>query len=99
MGGRAVLARSFARIAESNLKKQGVLTLVFANPSDYDRIRAADLVDIVGLTALAPGSTVRIVLHHADGTTEEIPATHTLSAEHIEWFAAGSALNRRASRR
>jgi aconitate hydratase len=97
MGGRAVLARSFARIAETNLKKQGVLTLVFADPADYDRVQAADLVDIIGLTELAEGSRVGIVLRHADGTVDEIDATHTLSAEHIEWFAAGSALNRLAS--
>ena len=66
-------ARSFARIAESNLKKQGVLTLVFADPSDYERVEAADLVDILELTALAPGSTVKVALHHADGTTGRSP--------------------------
>jgi aconitate hydratase A / 2-methylisocitrate dehydratase len=98
MGGRVVLARSFARIAESNLKKQGVLTLVFADPSDYERVEAADVVDILDLSALAPGSTVKVALHHADGTTGIIAATHSLSAEHIEWFRAGSALNRLAAR-
>lgn len=98
MGGRVVLARSFARIAESNLKKQGVLTLVFADASDYERVEAADVVDILDLSALAPGSTVKIALHHADGTTGIIAATHSLSAEHIEWFRAGSALNRLAAR-
>ena len=98
MGGRVVLARSFARIAESNLKKQGVLTLVFADPSDYERVEAADVVDILDLSELAPGSTVKVALHHADGTTGIIAATHSLSAEHIEWFRAGSALNRLAAR-
>jgi aconitate hydratase len=99
MGGRAVLARSFARIAESNLKKQGVLTLVFADRSDYDRVQAGDLVDILDLATLAPGSTVKVALHHIDGSTEVIAANHSLSDEHVEWFRAGSALNRLASRR
>jgi aconitate hydratase len=98
MGGRVVLARSFARIAESNLKKQGVLTLVFADPADYERVEAADVVDVLDLSALAPGSTVKVALHHADGTTSVIAATHSLSAEHVEWFRAGSALNRLAAR-
>jgi aconitate hydratase len=99
MGGRAVLARSFARIAEANLKKQGVLTLTFADPADYDKVRADDVVDLDGLTALAPGSTVQVVVHHGDGTTDSFAANHTLSAEHIEWFRAGSALNLLASKR
>jgi aconitate hydratase len=98
MGGRAVLARSFARIAESNLKKQGVLTLVFADASDYDRVQATDLVDILELPTLAPGSSVKVALHHADGSSDLITATHSLSAEHVEWFRAGSALNRLAAR-
>src|SRR5207245_7776657 len=72
MGGRAVLARSFARIAEANLKKQGVLPLTFADPSEYDKIRVDDLVDLGGLSALAPGSSVRVALRHADGTAELI---------------------------
>jgi aconitate hydratase len=99
MGGRAILARSFARIAEANLKKQGVLTLTFADPADYEKVRADDVVDLDGLTGLAPGSAVQIVLHHADGTTDTFAANHTLSDEHIEWFRAGSALNLLASRR
>ena len=98
MGGRAVLARSFARIAESNLKKQGVLTLVFADPADYELVEAADLVDLVGLEVLAPGSVVTVELHHADGSSDAVPATHSLSAEHIEWYKAGSALNLLAAR-
>jgi aconitate hydratase len=98
MGGRAVLARSFARIAESNLKKQGVLTLVFADPSDYDRVEPADAVDILDLHTLSPGSTVKVALRHADGMTDMLAASHTLSDEHIEWFRAGSALNHLAAR-
>jgi aconitate hydratase len=98
MGGRAVLVRSFARIHEANLKKQGVLPLTFADPADYEKVRADDVVDVCGLDALAPGSSLRIVLHHADGSGDEFSANHTLSDEHIEWFRAGSALNLLASR-
>ncbi|MDQ1436109.1 MAG: aconitate hydratase, partial [Actinomycetota bacterium] len=93
MGGRAVLARSFARIAEANLKKQGVLPLTFVDAADYDKIRAADVIDLDGLAALAPGSVVQVVVHHADGSADAFAAHHTLSEEHIEWFKAGSALN------
>ena len=93
MNGRAVIVRSFARIAEANLKKQGVLALTFANPDDYERVRVDDTVDIVGLAELAPGTPVTVKLHHADGTTDEISTTHTMSEEHIAWFRAGSALN------
>jgi aconitate hydratase len=99
MGGRAIVARSFARIAEANLKKQGVLTLTFADPADYEKVRADDVVDLDGLAVLAPGSTVQVVLRHADGTTDTFGANHTLSDEHIQWFRAGSALNVLASRR
>jgi aconitate hydratase len=93
LGGQAVLVRSFARIHEANLKKQGVLALTFADPADYDKVRVDDVVDILGLSGLAPGSTVTVVLRHSDATTDEIPATHTMSDEHIAWFKAGSALN------
>ena len=93
MNGRAVLVRSFARIHETNLKKQGVLALTFANPDDYEKFRVDDTVDIADLAALAPEKPVRVVLHHADGATDEIETTHTMSPEHIEWFRAGSALN------
>jgi aconitate hydratase len=99
MGGRAVLARSFARIAEANLKKQGVLPLTFADAADYEKIRVDDVVDLDGLSALAPGSVVQVVLRHADGTVDTFAANHTLSEEHIDWFKAGSALNLLASRR
>src|SRR5215510_2870930 len=93
MNGKAVIVRSFARIHEANLKKQGVLALTFANPDDYERVRVDDAIDIVGLADLAPGRPVTVVLHHADGTSDEITTTHTMSDEHIAWFRAGSALN------
>lgn len=93
LGARAVLVRSFARIHETNLKKQGVLPLTFANPADYDKVQEDDRVSIVGLTELAPATQLTIVLHHADGTTDEFNVNHTMSAEQIEWFRAGSALN------
>jgi len=93
MDGRAVIARSFARIHETNLKKQGILALTFSNPDDYERVQGEDTVDIVGLAELAPGRPVKVLLHHKDGSTDEISTTHTMSPEHIEWFRAGSALN------
>ncbi len=93
LGGAAVIARSFARIHESNLKKQGMLPLTFRDATDYDRVRAADRVSLVGLARLAPGQELLARLHHDDGTTEEIRLRHTLNAEQIGWFQAGSALN------
>ncbi|MCU1462085.1 MAG: aconitate hydratase [Acidimicrobiales bacterium] len=93
MGGVVIFARSFARIAETNLKKQGILPLWFADPATYDEIRADDRVSVRGLADLAPDQPVRATLHHADGTTVEFTCTHTLSPEHIAWFRAGSALN------
>jgi aconitate hydratase len=99
MGGRVVLARSFPRLYEANLKKQGMLVLTFAEPGNYDKIVAGDTVDVLGLVGLSPGTTVTIVLHHADGTRESFDARHTMSPEQIEWFRAGSALNLLASRR
>jgi aconitate hydratase len=93
MNGNAVLVRSFARIHEVNLKKQGILALTFADPDDYERFQVDDTVDIVGLADLAPGRPVKVLIHHRDGSTDEIQTTHTMSEEHIEWFRAGSALN------
>ncbi len=93
LGGAAVIARSFARIHETNLKKQGVLPLTFADPADYDRIRADDRISIVGLAEMAPGKPLTVILHHADGTEETIQVNHTFNEEQIEWFRAGSALN------
>jgi aconitate hydratase len=93
LGGAAIIVRSFARIHESNLKKQGMLPLTFANPVDYDKVREDDTVDIKGLTTLAPGKPVDVVLKHKDGSSDTIQVNHTMSQEQIEWFKAGSALN------
>jgi aconitate hydratase len=93
LGAKAIIARSFARIAETNLKKQGVLPLTFADPATYDLIAKDDTVDIVDLAALAPNRPVKGIIHHADGSTTEFEMTQTLSPTHIEWFHAGSALN------
>lgn len=93
LGVRAVLVKSFARIHETNLKKQGMLGLTFANKDDYDKILEDDIIDIVGLTEFAPNKPLTIVLHHADGTIEEILVNHTYNDQQIEWFKAGGALN------
>jgi aconitate hydratase len=93
LGVKAVIVRSFARIHETNLKKQGVLGLTFANPADYDKVKEDDKLDIVGLESFAPGQQLTLVIHHADGTTEEIKLNHTYNANQIDWFKAGSALN------
>jgi len=93
LGVRAVLVKSFARIHETNLKKQGMLALTFADKDDYDKIQEDDSIDILGLTAFAPGKPLTLLLRHADGTQEEIPANHTYNAQQIEWFRAGGALN------
>jgi aconitate hydratase len=93
LGGVAVIVRSFARIHETNLKKQGLLPLTFANPADYEKVREDDRVSILGLASLAPGKNLAVALHHADGTRDEISVRHTFNAEQIGWFKAGSALN------
>ena len=93
LGVRAVLVKSFARIHETNLKKQGMLGLTFANKEDYDKIQENDIIDINGLTEFAPNQPLTIVLHHQDGTSEEILANHTYNKQQIEWFKAGGALN------
>ena len=93
LGVRAVIVKSFARIHETNLKKQGMLALTFANKADYDKIREDDLIDILGLTTFAEGTPLSLVLNHADGTSDEVVANHTYNAAQIEWFKAGSALN------
>ena len=92
-GCRAVIVRSFARIHETNLKKQGVLPLTFADPADYDIVDQHDRVSITGLTELAPGRPLTVTLTHADGSTDRFEVRHTMSEEQIEWFRAGSALN------
>jgi aconitate hydratase len=93
LGCGAVIARSFARIHETNLKKQGLLPLTFADPKDYDKVQEDDRVSIVGLKDLAPGKPVTVQLRHKDGKVEAIQCRHTFSREQIEWFRAGSALN------
>jgi len=93
LGGAAVIARSFARIHETNLKKQGLLALTFSDPADYDRIRAGDRIDLLGLAALAPGKAVECVAHHASGTSDALALDHSYTASQLEWFRAGSALN------
>jgi aconitate hydratase len=93
LNGRAIIVRSFARIHETNLKKQGVLALTFADPDDYERILVDDTIDIVGLADLAPDRPVTVRIHHADGRSTDITGRHTMSDEHIGWFRAGSALN------
>ena len=93
MGGRAVITRSFARIHETNLKKQGVLPLTFVSAADYDLIQEADTVDLIGVETIAPGSIITGRFHHADGSVSEIELAHSLNGEQIDWFKAGSALN------
>ena len=93
MGGRVVITRSFARIHETNLKKQGILPLTFVNAADYDNVQEGDRIDLLGITELAPGSTIRGVFTHPDGTRSEFTLQHSLNAEQITWFVAGSALN------
>lgn len=93
LGVCAILVRSFARIHETNLKKQGLLALTFANKSDYDLVREDDAIDIVGLTGFAPGVPLTVALHHADGTEDRIEAAHSYNEAQIAWFKAGSALN------
>jgi aconitate hydratase A / 2-methylisocitrate dehydratase len=93
LGGAAVIARSFARIHESNLKKQGLLALTFQAPADYDRIRADDRLSLVGLEEMAPGAPVECRIKHADGASETLHLNHTFSASQLEWFRKGSALN------
>jgi aconitate hydratase len=93
LGGKAIIVRSFARIHETNLKKQGVLPLTFADPADYEKILVDDRISIVGLADLTPGSPVTAVIHHNDGSTEKITLNHSLNDEQVEWFKAGSALN------
>jgi len=93
LGVKAVLVKSFARIHETNLKKQGMLALTFANPADYDKIQEDDTIDILGLTTFTAGVPLTVVLHHKDGSTEEFKANHSYNTQQIEWFKAGSALN------
>ncbi|MEZ5013291.1 MAG: aconitate hydratase [Chitinophagales bacterium] len=93
LGVRAILVKSFARIHETNLKKQGMLALTFADKNDYDKVKEDDAIDIVGLTTFAPGKALQIVLHHSDGSSDTFDVLHTYNEQQIGWFKAGSALN------
>ena len=93
LGVKVVLVKSFARIHETNLKKQGVLTLTFVNKDDYNKIKEDDKIDITGLSKFAPGSQITVTLAHSDGTKEKFLANHSYNESQIEWFNAGSALN------
>ena len=93
LGVRAILVRSFARIHETNLKKQGLLALTFHDPADYDKIQEDDTIDILGLQDFAPNIPLTIILHHQDTTTQQFYANHTYNMGQIAWFKAGSALN------
>lgn len=92
LGGRAIIVKSFARIHETNLKKQGMLPLTFADPKDYDKIKEDDKVDLL-ISSLTPEKQVKMIVKHSDGTKDEIMLNHTMNASQIEWFKAGSALN------
>jgi len=94
LGVKAVVVKSFARIHETNLKKQGMLALTFSNPEDYELIRQDDHIDLTGFENMAPGRNLTMVLHHADGTQHSIELSHTYNQAQIEWVLAGSALNK-----
>ncbi len=93
LGAKAIIVRSFARIHETNLKKQGVLPLTFDDPADYDKIQEDDRLSILGLTELAPGKQLKLVMKHKDGSKDEAMLNQTMNQSQIEWFKAGSALN------
>ena len=93
LGVRAIIVKSFARIHETNLKKQGMLAMTFADKEDYEKIQEDDVIDITGLTDFAPGKQLTMVLHHKDGSTDKVKLNHTYNEQQIEWFKAGSALN------
>jgi aconitate hydratase len=89
----AVIARSFARIHESNLKKQGLLALTFRDPDDYERIREDDRISLTGLAQMMPGKAVECHVRHSNGTTDSFPLDHSFSLSQHQWFRAGAALN------
>ena len=98
LGVRAILVKSFARIHETNLKKQGMLALTFANKEDYNKIKEDDVIDLVGLTTFSPDKPLKLVLNHSNGTKEEIVVNHSYNQNQIGWFKAGSALNLMAAK-
>jgi aconitate hydratase len=93
LGGKAIITKSFARIHETNLKKQGMLPLTFANPADYDKIKEDDMFDLVGLDNFEAGKQLKLIVYHSDSSMEDIMLNHTISASQFEWFKAGCALN------
>jgi aconitate hydratase len=93
LGCRLVVAKSFARLHLTNLKKQGILPCTFSNPADYDKVKAGDRLTVKGLAQLAPGKPLAAALHHAEGATESIQLLHSMTEEQIRWFRAGAALN------
>ena len=93
VGVRAVIVKSFARIHETNLKKQGILALIFNTKSDYNKIKEDDRFDINGLTSFQPGHTLDLIAYHNDGTYDKIIVNHTYNQNQVDWFKAGSALN------
>jgi aconitate hydratase len=93
LGVKVVLVKSFARIHETNLKKQGMLALTFANENDYDKIQEDDRLSLIDLKDFAPAKDITLRLRHADGSTDDIICNHTYNEQQIEWYKAGSALN------
>jgi aconitate hydratase len=93
LGVRVVLVKSFARIHETNLKKQGMLGITFKDEANYDKVQEDDTIDIIDLESFAPDKPLTLVLHHSDGSSDRIEAQHTYNENQIEWFKAGSALN------
>ena len=94
LGVKAIVVKSFARIHQTNLKKQGMLALTFTNPADYDLVRQDDLVDILGFDHFNPDSQIKIRLRHADGTEDTFDVQHGYNTQQAEWVIAGSALNK-----
>ncbi len=94
LGVKAVIVKSFARIHETNLKKQGMLALTFVNPEDYDKVRQDDKIDLLGFDDMAPGKSLTVLLHHSDGTKDSFEVRHTYNNAQISWVRAGSALNK-----
>ncbi len=93
LGCLAVITKSFARIHETNLKKQGVLPLTFVNPDDYELIQESDILSITGIKDLAPGSVLKVIVNRLDGSIDDFDVKHTFSKLQIKWFKHGSALN------
>jgi aconitate hydratase len=93
LGVRAILVKSFARIHETNLKKQGMLALTFVDKADYEKVQEEDIIDIIGLQEFSPGRNIAVILHHKDGKSDIISTQHTYNQPQIEWFKAGGALN------